>query len=109
MARAPKKPMWYRNKRTDDRRSRKSSSTREPMKMLDLRRERVFMLNLDETLCSVGDLKNKDVYKANILLKASQKGINNAREYLDRITGDGLNSELSERIDDLLEEYSVYR
>lgn len=77
--------------------------------MLDTRREKIFRLDLKDILAKTENQDNKGIFAANIEKKAARDGINEANEYVDRISGESIEPEIAGEIKKLLKKYSTYR
>lgn len=77
--------------------------------MLDMRRERYFRFDLKDLLETTTNQGNKELIAATIINKASRIGMGEAHEYVDRICGDSLETELADKVKRLLDRYTKYR
>ena len=111
MARGPKKPRWFGKKRRGPTHNQKKSKIPKPgrEKMLDMGEERYFRFDLTDILEKSSNEDNIESFKANISVKASQLSIPDAKEYVNELSENGLEREISEEIIQLLDRYSTYR
>lgn len=78
--------------------------------MLDAGKENLFHFDLDDVLAGIGNKDAAGYLKGNITVKAGRHGIDEAKEYLQRMTCGGvITSEESGRITALLMRYSTWR
>lgn len=78
-------------------------------RMLDMGRRKSFLYDLDELLEDSDNDKNKNVFKANIISKASKNGIDEAREYVDELDDEELEKGVRADVKKLLRRYSTKR
>jgi len=78
-------------------------------KMLDMRRQKYFKFDLVDKLEATRNQDNKDLIVATLVQKASQSGVDDALEYLERLSGETLEPEISEDVKKLLLRYSTFR
>lgn len=78
--------------------------------MLDAGKENLFHFDINDILAGIGNKEAAGYLKGNITVKACMQGIDEAREYLKRMTSEGiLTGEESHRITTLLMRYSTWR
>jgi hypothetical protein len=79
--------------------------------MLNLNRKDVFKYHISEILeDSEMREEQRQTFKANVLSKASQVSINNAKEYIDSVVAEGLLEEdTAKRIFRLLDDFATRR
>jgi len=78
-------------------------------KMLDMKRERYFRLDLKNILDKTANQDNKKIIAATIANTATKDSIMDALEYVDRLSENTLESDIRNEIKKLLEEYSTIR
>lgn len=110
MARGRRKPRRKVNgKFVPSHNEKKGKVKKEKEKMLDMGRVKTFRYDLEEILEQSKNEDNRQLFKANISIKASQLSIPEAKEYVDKLSENGLESEIAEKIKNLLERNSTYR
>jgi len=78
--------------------------------MLDTRRAKAFHFDLDDELCKIANQDAVGFLRGNINAKANALGIDEAKEYLDRMVDDKVITEQEcESIGTLLDRYSKWR
>ena len=78
--------------------------------MLDMRRQKYFRFDLDDILEEFKLGENKTTVLATVLNKMSSHSMDDAFDYLDRLTEGGtLTGEKSTRLKTLLQRYSKWR
>lgn len=109
MARPPKKRKDYLKQKQNKPKHNWSNECRERQRMLDMKREKYFRLELRDVLEKTKNQDNKSIMAANIQNTAAKSGINAAHEYLDKLDAGTLEPEIVEEVKKLLGRYSKYR
>ena len=101
---------FYRRQRNPKHNQKNRTSRGTKKLMLDTGKENLFHFDLEDVMAGI---KNKDAagyLKGNITVKAGMHGIDEAREYLKRMTEEGaLTPEESQRINAIMMRYSTWR
>lgn len=108
MARAPKKRKDFLKQRADKRKHNWSNDCSNRQKMLDMKRQKYFRLELKDILEKTSNQDNKGIIAATLTNKAAKASIDDAIGYVDRL-GDSLEPQIIGEIKKLLSRYSTYR
>ena len=109
MARPPKKNKGFLKKKQTKEKHNWKNDCRDKHRMLDMKRERYFRLDLKDILEKSENQDNKNIFAANILTKAAKSGIDDSIDYIERLKDKGLESHIVEELKKLLKRYSTYR
>jgi len=86
------------------------SNNNQRRQMLDMRRQKYFRFDLDDLLVEFNIGENKNTTAATILNKMSSASLDDALDYVDRLTQGGtFTGEQSQKLKFLLQRYSKWR
>ena len=109
MARPPKKRKDYLKQRSTKPKHNWSNDSNERHKMLDMKRQKYFRLELRDVMEKTKNQDNKANIAATVMNTAAKAGINAALEYLDKLDEESLEAEIKGEVRRLLGRYSKYR
>lgn len=109
MARGPKKRRAYKRRPSRYSHNQQNNGGGDKSRMLDVSRERVFRIELDELVEDSSFDKTKNTVAANVRTKAARLGIKDAEDYLGEVEGEYIEPEVSQKIKKLLKRYTKYR